>query len=165
MKDLMRLANECMAELDAIGIKYGKVFNWSVNKRAKSRWGYCKCVPGGFNIEISDRLLADDMPDIHAKNTIHHELLHTVPGGLSHTGTWKVLANRVNSKYGYNIKRTTSAEEKGLEPIVAVSRPVKHEFCCKKCKQKLEYTRESKFTRNYKKYRCGVCGGEFEKIF
>lgn len=165
MKDLIKLANECMAELDAIGIKYGKVFNWTVNKRAKSRWGYCKCVPGGFDIEVSDKLLADDVPDIHAKTTIHHELLHTVPGGLSHTGTWKVLANRVNAKYGYDIKRTTSAEEKGFESRVVEARPVKHKYKCKSCGQILEYTRECKFTKNHENYRCGICSGDFEQIF
>ena len=70
-----------------------------------------------------------------------------------------------NSKYGYNIKRTTSAKEKGLESREVKERPVKHKYRCKKCGQILEYTKESKFTKNYDKYRCGVCHGEFEKIF
>lgn len=30
MKDLKKLANQCMAELDAIGVKYGKVVAWEV---------------------------------------------------------------------------------------------------------------------------------------
>lgn len=165
MKDLIKLANECMTELDAIGIQYGKINNWSVNTRAKSRWGYCKCVPGGFEIQISNRLLADNVPDIHTKNTIMHELLHTVPGGLSHTGKWKILANKVNAKYGYNIKRTTSEEEKGLESREVKERPVKHQYRCKGCGQTIERTRESKFTKYYDKYTCGACHGRFEKIF
>ena len=37
MKDLMKLAKECMSELDAIGVKYGNVVEWKVNTRAKSR--------------------------------------------------------------------------------------------------------------------------------
>ena len=36
MKDLKKLANQCMAELDAIGIQYGNVISWEVNTRAKN---------------------------------------------------------------------------------------------------------------------------------
>ena len=39
MKDLKKLANQCMAELDAIGVQYGNVISWEVNTRAKNRWG------------------------------------------------------------------------------------------------------------------------------
>ena len=39
MKDLKKLANECMAELDEIGIQYGNVISWEVNTRAKKPLG------------------------------------------------------------------------------------------------------------------------------
>ena len=42
MKDLKKLANQCMAELDAIGVQYGNVVLWEVNTRAKNRWGQCR---------------------------------------------------------------------------------------------------------------------------
>ena len=47
MKDLKKLANECMAELDAIGVQYGNVISWEVNTRAKNRWGQCRYIGGG----------------------------------------------------------------------------------------------------------------------
>lgn len=39
MRNLMIFAIECMDELDSIGIPYGKVLDFSVNTRAKKRWG------------------------------------------------------------------------------------------------------------------------------
>ena len=53
MKDLKKLANECMAELDAIGIQYGNVISWEVNTRAKNRWGQCRYIGGGVILSIS----------------------------------------------------------------------------------------------------------------
>lgn len=39
MKDLTSLVDICKADLDSLGIKYGKVSNWTVNTRAKRRLG------------------------------------------------------------------------------------------------------------------------------
>ena len=38
------------------------------------------------------------------RNTLIHELIHTVPGGLCHTGEWKKWAKLVSEKTGYNIQ-------------------------------------------------------------
>lgn len=42
MKDLMSLVAICKADLDSLGIKYGRVSNWSINTRAKCRLGQCR---------------------------------------------------------------------------------------------------------------------------
>ena len=117
MKDLEMLASECEADLSSINIQPGEVSQWLINTRAKNRWGQCKrCLPGIFDISISARLLQDSVSDQAAKNTIMHELLHTVKGCYGHKGKWKDLALTVNRLLPqYTIKRTTSAEEKGLD--------------------------------------------------
>lgn len=51
MKDLKKLANQCMAELDAIGVQYGNVISWEVNTRAKNRWGQCRYIGGEAAIQ------------------------------------------------------------------------------------------------------------------
>lgn len=85
MKDLMSLVAICKADLDSLGIKYGKVRNWSVNTRAKRRLGQCKKAPFGmFDINVSEQLLKDDIDDQIALDTIMHELLHTVQGCFNH---------------------------------------------------------------------------------
>lgn len=166
MKDLIELANECMVELDDIGIQYAEVIHWEVNTRAKKRWGLCTYNPNGsYTISISSRLLADDVAVDGAINTIIHELLHTVKGCMNHGENWKREASKVNRAYGYNIKRCSSAEEKGVEPIENTPKAIKHQFKCKDCGQIINRIRESDFTKHYKDYRCGHCNGKFEKIF
>lgn len=169
MRDLQSVARECMKELDKIGIKYGNVVKFEVNTRAKSRWGQCKNLGNNnFSINISIYLL-DDTTDIKGlKNTILHELLHTCKGCQNHGTEWKRLAAIVNRAYGYNIKRTSSADDKGCtcKPDKSdTPKKIKHVLQCKHCGQKIIRYRDSKFTNNPDYYRCGVCGGKFEKIF
>ena len=79
MKNLQNLAAASEADLRSIGIRPGRVSAWRVNTRAKSRWGQCReLAPGCFEISIAARLLQDDVSDQAAKDTILHELLHTV---------------------------------------------------------------------------------------
>lgn len=166
MKNLNELANVCMQELDNIGIEYGNVVSWEVNTRAKQRWGQCRHLGGNcHSINISSRLLQDDVADEGAKNTIIHELLHTVKGCNNHGTEWQRMADKVNKAYGYNIKRCSSADEKGVPDIEVIPNAVKHKFICEGCGQVIVRTKESKFTKNYQNYRCGRCKGNFTKVF
>lgn len=80
MKELEKYVAQCQRDLVSLGIPYGKVRRWEINTRAKSRWGLCKCLKGGnFIISIAQILLEDDVADQALKDTIVHELLHTVP--------------------------------------------------------------------------------------
>ena len=165
MKDLLKLAKECENDLISIGIQPGTIIRWSVNTRAQKRWGQCKNEGHGYySINISARLLADDVDDQAAKNTILHELLHSVKGCKGHTGLWKELATKVNYRLPqYTIKRTTSCDEKGIEPVVRV-KTNRYAICCVDCSH--EYIRErlTKIIQNPGRYRCGHCGGRLERV-
>ena len=164
MKDLMKLANECMDELEAIGIEYGKIVEWKVNTRAKKRWGQCCKSNGEYKINISIELLKDDVSDKATKDTIMHEIIHTCKGCMNHGKEWKSIASLVNDCYGfYNIKTCTSAEEKGIsrEPRKI---EYKYMFVCETCGQEIKRQKESKFTKRYKDYKCGRCHGNFIKV-
>lgn len=72
---------------------------------------YGRCCPKGslkkyteydYYIEISGYTLKNTEKSL--RNTLIHELIHTVPGGLSHRGTWKRWADYVSEKTGYVIK-------------------------------------------------------------
>lgn len=162
MKDFDILLKECLEEIEAVGIKPGIIVSWSVNRRAKSRWGLCRRTsrnPDKFSIEIASILLHDDrISDKACKETMIHEILHTCEGGHSHTGKWKDYAELMNKTYGYNIKRVSSGEEKGVENY-KVSRPMpyKYMFQCQYCGHRLYYKRDSKFTHYYHNYRCCQC--------
>lgn len=165
MRDINVVAIECMRELDVIGIQYGNVVEFKVNYRAERRWGQCCPLPGGrFSININHRLL-DESTDIDGlKNTLIHELLHTCKGCLNHGSEWKRLADKVNRYYGYGIKRTSSADEKGIDEsnrYVKVKR-INHKYVCCGCGQTITRQRETGFVNRYK---CGRCGSAFEKIF
>lgn len=165
MKDLNKLASECEQDLLSIGIQPGKVNRWIINTRAKCRWGLCKTVqPGLFDISIAARLLQDDIDDQAAKNTILHELLHTVKGGKGHKGQWKELAAKVNRRLPqYTIKRTTSEEEKGFERTVRV-RTNRYTVKCSKCGREYHREKESKVIQHPEKYRCGACNSPFVRV-
>lgn len=170
---LMQLVNEAKLELDNINIVYADAIVWKINSKAQ-RWGRCKGELVGnsklgrinymYTIEISEKLLKENVSDKSVKETIIHELLHTVKGTKGHTGLWKVLAEKVNHAYGYNIKRVSSYEEKGID-APSNSKLPKHKFVCAGCGQEILRYKESKFTQNYLEYRCGKCNSIFEKVF
>lgn len=133
-----RLVNsycDALEKLNNIGIDCGEVTELQVNTRAKRRWGQCKynTQTGTFFISISSKLLEEDVPDSALYDTLVHEMLHTCEGCLNHGNEWKELADKVNAVYGFNIKRTTSAEEKGLTSEVYEPMPVKYLIKCPNC--------------------------------
>lgn len=164
MKDLMKLVGECQRDIASLNIRTGKVRNWSVNTRAKARWAYCvKVAKGLFDIQISSALLQDEVDDQAAKDTIAHELLHTVPGCFKHTGKWKQYATAVNYLLPqYNIKARSSYEDKGLED----DRPepvCRYLLKCLQCGSEIGRQKKSAAVEHPEHYRC-VCGGRLTRI-
>lgn len=164
MKDLNKLVNESINELESIGIKCD--FNniqFKINEKFVRKWGLCHRNPNGsYLISISSRLFDETCPDISTKSTIIHEILHTITWGCGHRGEWKRLANVVNAAgYGYNIKRTSSEEEKGVSGQEIV---YKYACRCKKCGKIIKRNRMSEFIRNPQMYHHNKCNGIFERI-
>lgn len=164
MKDLMSLVAVCKADLESLGIKYGKVNSFTVNTRAKRRLGQCRRTMLGFDINICESLLKDDVSDQLALNTIMHELLHTVVGCFNHNGKWKVYAEMVNKKLPqYDIRRV--AKPSDTKDIIERKMPVyKYVLRCEKCGQEIKRQKMSKVITNFKRYRCGKCGGRLDRI-
>jgi predicted SprT family Zn-dependent metalloprotease len=165
MKDLILISNICKKHLEDLGIKYGNVRNWSVNTRAKSRLGQCKKVGiDTFDINISERLLEDNLDIQIALNTIMHEMLHTIPGCFNHGKKWKTYASYINQKLPqYNITRVAVNDSVGVH--TEHEKPVfNYVLRCSGCGQEIKRQRKSKVITNYKKYRCGKCGGRFERM-
>ena len=168
MRDLKRYAMECMEELDSIGIPYGDVRGWEVNTRAKKRWGQCRRTNGYYYININAELLNENNSVDGLKNTIIHELLHTCQGCMGHNAQWNKWASKVYRELGYNIKRVSSAEEKGLSEERMEARAeqfksrIKYKVTCIKCGSTGYYQRMTKFIKYPSNYKCGRCGGKFE---
>lgn len=167
---LNNLVNECIKELDNIGVYYGKITEFKVNARFKNTWGRCSkdCNNNTFTIMINKKLLQNGS-DFGIKQTIIHEMIHTVDGCFNHKAKWKQIADYVNSKYNYNVKRTNTSVELGFKED-DIKADYKYVFKCEKCGQLVCGRRKSKFTVNYKRFRCSKeingtkCFGTFEKI-
>ena len=162
MKDLKKLTDECLADLRKHGIEPGKISRVYVDGRATRRWGVCKTKKGSgiFEIGISKFLLGDDVDEQQVKNTIIHDLLHTVDGCQDHTGRWKVLAEYVNRCLPeYCVKRTSSEDEKGIE------RNHKYLIVCTKCGSEIHRDRMSNAVKFPQKYKCARCGGSLRRVY
>lgn len=161
MKDLNQLFEICKEELRSINIPFCENTTCRPNSRAKRRWGLCtREAFDSYSIQVSTRLLVDTVDDKATKTTILHELLHTVPGGNSHTGAWKTYANKVNRLLGYNISRTTSAAEKGVEESAPILK-AKFKIVCSKCGCTWYRSRSTAVTQNPSHYHCH-CGGSLD---
>lgn len=169
MKDFERLRLICIDEVLQAGIHPGNITKWKINKRLRQVWGKCILYPNGeCEIQIASRLLEDErISDEACKSTIIHEILHSCPECKNgHRGKWSEYAARMNQMYGYNIKRVTTGEEKGVENYVPQKRTVKYVYVCTGCGQQITFTRKCKFTRRYRQYMCTLCGkaGGFERV-
>lgn len=136
-----------------------------INTRAKSFWGRCTAVISRsaastvYRIEVTTRLIGTDESSI--KNTLMHEVIHTCKGCMNHSALWKRYASIVNEKYGYNVKRVTSSEEKGLEGSESSAgriMPIKYIAACTSCGRSQGYKRAGKVVTRPQNYRCR-CGG------
>lgn len=106
LQKLNRLAKESEQELASIGLgdKIKKDISYTINYRAKKRFGQC-C--NKRDINISSWLL-EVGTDKDIKDTIIHEILHTFNDTRGHDVKWKYYAEYVNSKTDYNIDRLGS---------------------------------------------------------
>lgn len=164
MKDLVTLARSCQRELAALRIPWGKVRNWSVNTRAKARWGLCTKVSRGvFDIQIAASLLDDAIDDQAVKDTIVHELLHTVPGCFKHTGKWKQYAELINKLMPhYRIKSRSSYADKGVEDLRSTP-TYRYILKCEQCGREVRRQKKSAVVEYPENYRC-KCGGKLQRI-
>lgn len=164
MKDLLELVRQCQLELAPLRIPWGRVRNWTVNTRAKARWGLCTKVSRGvFDIQVVSSLLEDSLDDQPVKDTIVHELLHTVPGCFKHTGKWRQYADLINKLIPhYSIKTHTSYEEKGIKDNRAAP-TYRYVLKCEGCGRELRRQKKSAVVEYPEHYRC-KCGGKLKRI-
>lgn len=169
MKDLKKLFDEVLEDFDALDIHYGHIVEIVPNYRAKARWGQCRRRPDGYYININAALLADNISDQGAKETIAHEICHTIKGCMNHGDKWKHYAQLL-SVFGYNIKRTNSAEDKGISTeVYTAAKNYKYEVRCGKCGATAYYQKKTKaviaiMTQKYHSYRCAKCNSYNLKV-
>lgn len=163
MHNLAKEFDYCLEQVHALGIKTNPIASITINTRATGRWGQCRKSGNSYSINISNRLLQDNVPINSLRQTIIHEILHATDNGMQHKNEWKARAETVNRAYGYNVKRTNSATELGVEPI---NKAVNANYCCacEKCGYKIYRQRTSDFVKHPENYRHTGCNGKFKRI-
>lgn len=172
MRNYWTMYHKIANQMYKCGIEIGDIEEIKINSRAKSRWGKCSYnrLTDTYSIEISDRLVANNVDDMALANTLAHEMLHTVYGCMNHGKEWKRLADIMNSEYGYNIQRATSAEEKGIAREENTRKEETYHYIihCEKCNATWRYMRYCSIVKacEKNKAKCGCGGKEFyvEKI-
>ena len=128
MKDInyvRAMAQNCIEELNAIGIYPNITPNeFTINGRLKNVYGRCfthwdnrQKTEWHFTIEMSARLLGDNVPEKSLRIVTLHELLHACDECVQvhHGGQWKTYAELVSDCYAVDIKRCGSDREYGIE--------------------------------------------------
>lgn len=107
---------ESIALMNELGVPISK----SICPEVKLIGSHCKygrcCSKGSlkryteydYYIEISGHTLQNTEKSL--RNTLIHELIHTVPGGMCYTGEWKKWAKYVSAKTGHTIQRLDGDE-------------------------------------------------------
>lgn len=158
--ELRKVFLEVVEELKPIfpevtSIHYIVVFN----TRAIKRYGQCKKLSNNyFEININKKF-AQYCKIEDVKNTIVHEILHSLPNGMNHKGQWSHYANIVNYKLPhYHITRTNCYEG------YAETKPVpKYIVSCPHCEGlEWKYYRASEVVKNLlgkntRRYHCPKC--------
>jgi predicted SprT family Zn-dependent metalloprotease len=156
MNLLTKLERECRKEMENLNIPVAE-FKLEVNNRSKSRLGVCRRRAGKFIIEISDFVF--DISEKEVRNTLVHEMLHTVDKCFNHGNTWKYNAMLLNRKYGYDISRTCSREvSKEMRKVV----PYKYMIECQECGMTTGRHKFSNLISQTYRFRC-KCGGELRR--
>lgn len=127
-----------------------------------TKFGMCKKRNGRFTIYLSRYALNNT--EI-VKDTLVHEVIHTLPGADNHGADFKQYASIVNKKLGYHIKCRGSREEAAASGLEQARRErFKYKLVCQKCGSQILRQRRTKLVQHPEHYRC-VCGGAFDKIY
>lgn len=153
MRNLQEYANLCKELLDDLGIECGPILGYDVITRSKRKFGTCVSEHLGYVIKINVELLDEHNSEDGLIETILHEQLHTCDGCFNHGPCWKALADKVNKAYGYNIKTSSTFEEKGI----CAPRVAKYNLVCQGCGHVYNHYRACNATKHPQYYRCALC--------
>lgn len=111
-----RMLAECIELMKELGVPISNsicpevilVGTHSYYGRCSSKDSLKRYTEFDYYIEISGHTLQNTEKSL--RNTLIHELIHTVPDGMCHTGEWKKWAKYVSENTGYNIQRLDGDE-------------------------------------------------------
>ena len=135
------------------GLTPGRIGEVSFSGRLTRSRGNCRRETDGFyTIHISSRLMGHTEL---LRETLAHELLHTVKGCFDHGSRFQEAARKLR-EYGYHIQSTYEPEAFEIRG--------RYQFQCSRCGVIVNRTRRSNFTEHPERYIHKGCGGHFEPL-
>lgn len=154
--DIVALFCDVMDDIESCGIVTGNIIDIKVNNRLSRALGRCCRKSNGFLIEMNRDWIADNVDEQGVKNTIAHEILHTVEGCFNHSPRWKEQTRKLMAFCPeYSIDTTTSAWEYGYKP----SMRYKYKYTCSGCGQTVYKKRRDETLLKWSI--CGLCKCRF----
>lgn len=163
---LQKIFIEVKENLKNINIPVSDDISYDIKlSKAKRKWGSCKMSKGKedyrFYISISENCFKEPDYIQFIRNTMAHELIHTVKGCFNHGAKFQRYARKA-AVLGYTVNTTSKSsiektdEEKFNE--------AKHVLICKSCGEIYYRLRFPKNPKYIDKIMCGRCKGKLEKI-
>lgn len=167
-QELEKLFKECKKEVEKVGIYLKDDITINLTDLGKRLFGKCK---NKRNIFIS-YWAYENLTEDKIKNTIIHELLHTLDDTRGHCNRWKYYARVINTEYGYNIQRCGSIREEFMKSNKTEKEMLdimgyKYRITCKGCGNKTYRHKIGDKTLSYYKkgyYTCRGCRSNEFKI-
>ena len=171
LNDFSDLFEEVKVELYNLGFKEVFTNNYQLMFFTSTHtFGKCaKIEHSRYKISLNKQY-ADCVTIDQIKNTLMHELIHSLKNTKGHTGKWKQVANLVNNKYGYHITRVAKSPKEFEETIQRKISKIKYTIVCKDCGQSYKYKRITNLIRLLQnnqshRYFCSKCKSKaFELI-
>lgn len=168
---LTNLLEVCKKELTDLGFYEinDNTYTFEIHPRYRSTYAEIsriKTSSTNFLIKFN-KLFLDSCDETAIKNTIIHELIHSIKNCMNHGAKWQSIVNKVNKFYGYNIQRCQNYKEYDIiyeQNKYKVSD--KYVIYCNNCDLQARYKRKTKLIDfllyqksngfNYM-YRCPCC--------
>ena len=161
--DLNQMLNDCKQELISLGYNevQDKYYSVSINPRFRHKLGCCSLDKKTlfYKIQIS-KVFMEICPD-KIKNTMMHELIHSVNGCMNHGPNFQHLAALVNRKFGYNVKTHSDVPE--YSKYLNETKHYRYKLMCNTCRKEWLYEKAGKLVRGVLKNpnycKCPHCRG------
>lgn len=151
LNDIRKMVEVCRGELGDLGLKTGEIASVSFNSRAKTLFGRCRRERSGtYHIEIMTYLNRHRTLD-EIRQTVMHEVIHTLPACGNHGETFQKTARLVNERLGFRIS-TTSKLSKEAKEAVAFAYVLKCGYCGEELKR---YHRKPRISPHHYHRPCG----------
>lgn len=147
-------------ELGFDDYRVSKIVGW-LNSNNRKTLGRCTERNGRFTIQLNPNLLKfEEDGEKIIRETIAHELCHTLPGCMNHGKEFHKKADSIYRLMGYHID--TKADVDSSAYFQKYLPQADYMLICDKCGNQVPVARLSDPVKNPTNYNCAKCGGNID---